>query len=76
MSRHFTIYCFFLVASSFVSVPGASGNEMETWGMPFTQCKVLYVGNYLNPSFGPFTSLLFRNGVFFQASCALRMWHI
>ena len=23
------------------------------WGMPCTQCKVLYVGKYSNPSFGP-----------------------
>ena len=40
-----------------------------------TQCKVLYVGNYLNPSFRRFTSLLFHNRLFY-ASCALRMWHI
>ena len=42
-----------------------------------TQCKVLYGGNYLNPSFGSFSQvfhkLLFRNR-FFCASCALKMW--
>ena len=57
----------------------ASGGEAH-WdgpvkGMRGTQCKLLYVGNYLNPSVGPFVVPLFHKTVFF-ASCALRMWQI
>ena len=39
------------------------------------QCKVVYVGKYSNPSFGPFPQVLFRNWVF-KASCAFGMCHI
>ena len=45
------------------------------WGMLLTQCKVLYVGNYLNPSFGPFSQVCCSITGFFCASRALR-WHI
>ena len=41
-----------------------------------TQCKILYVGNYLNPSFGLFSLVSCSTTDFFYASYAMRMWHI
>ena len=41
-----------------------------------TQCEVLDVGKYSNPSFGPFSQVFgFVLGFFFHASYAFRMWH-
>ena len=44
-------------------------------GMPCMQCKVLYVGKYSNPSFGPFHKFFVPYRVFFLAY-AFGMWHI
>ena len=41
-----------------------------------TQCKLLYAGNYLNPSYGPFSQVCCPITGFFYASCALKMCHI
>ena len=41
-----------------------------------TQCKVWYVSDYLNPSFGVFLQVCCFITGFFYASCALSMWHI
>ena len=43
--------------------------------MPCTQCEVLDVGNYSNPSFGPFSQAFGSVPGFFLASQAFRMWH-
>ena len=40
-----------------------------------TQCEVLDVGKYSNPSFGPFSQVFGSVPVFFLASQAFRMWH-
>ena len=32
--------------------------HIALWGMPCTQCEVLDVGKYSNPSFGPFSQVL------------------
>ena len=41
-----------------------------------TQCTILYVRNYLNPSFGPFTSLLFHNRFFLRFLCIEDVAHL
>ena len=46
--------------------------EGRLLGMPCTQCEVLDVGKYSDPTFGPFW---FHTGVFL-ASYAFGMWHI
>ena len=51
----------------------ASGNAIHA---VHTQLKVLYVGNYLNPNFDLFPQVSCSIGIFFYASCPLRMRHI
>ena len=37
--------------------PPLKSFEKFVWGVPCTQWKVLYVGNYTNPGFGPFAEI-------------------
>ena len=41
-----------------------------------TQCKLLYVSNYLNPSFDLFTSLLFHHSSFLRFLCIEDVAHL
>ena len=43
-----------------------SRGEERRGGMPCTSCKVLYVGNYPDPSFGPFVQLCCSGIRFFE----------
>ena len=47
--------------------------EAGTWGMPCTQCKILYVGNHPNPGFGPFAEVCCSITRFFQVLCVRDM---
>ena len=40
------------------------------------QCKVLYVGNYLNPSFGPFSQVCCSITGFFYVLCIEDVAHV
>ena len=48
--------------------PSRGGGKDEIRGTPCTQCKVLYVGKYSNPSFGPLGEHLTRHA---RSACAV-----
>ena len=68
VSLHQIVLYWNLPAMPFIPQFDTNESHKRTWGMPWTQCEVLDVGKYSNPSFGPFSQVFGSVPGFFLAS--------